>query len=81
MTPNLTAANNEHLRERQNMQEAANHSTPSGEWRVVATLPSGRKSVAVGNIDSEAEANKIRASLKESETAGFSNSDLTVTKN
>jgi hypothetical protein len=73
--PEYTAANNGHLRERQNMNDAARHDSETGDWAVIATVR-GRDTVAVGNIDSEARAEQVRENLQSSEY--YQNSDLRV---
>jgi hypothetical protein len=72
----LTAANNGHLRERQNMRAAARHDAETGNWAVIATLPNGRETVAVANLDSEERAEEAAENLRTSERAGYQNSDL-----
>lgn len=78
MTAHLTPANNEHLRERQNMKNAAEHRAKSGNWAVKATLPRGREVIAASGYDTEEEAEQAATTLKNSESAGYQNSDLEV---
>ena len=76
MHEHLTPANNEHLRERQNMRDAAEHQANSGNWAVKATLPRGREVIAASGYDTEADAEQAAQNLKTSEHAGYQNSDL-----
>ena len=75
---NLTPANNGHLRERQNMREAARHRRESGDWKVLADLPRGRTVVAASGYETEEDAEEAKEALENSETAGYQNSDLRV---